>query len=502
MSYFRGAMLAFRGAKIDYGNLSPFPIGKDMEAKEGVFLVVTDDSELVSTLAHIELRGMEVRVWCPSKFGDLQTQLIEACESMGRPNIIARGDATKAAFYQQWTKYNPISVILALKDEEEHNSVREHVIEYLPEAKILSLRLGRPEALPRTLDDDRELVLSWAEVLVRPVKQELRHVQSTHYVKAVRDVLADGDQIALLLQPDPDPDGLASALALRTVLGRNKVSTPIVSFGKVTRPENIAMMRLLDIEVISIRPENLASFDKVCLLDTQPTHFSVPLPRIDAVIDHHPVTANYNVPFKDVRPYYGATSSILTEYLKAAACPISERLATALLYGIKADTLLLNRGVIDADLDAFVSLYPHINYNLLRRIEKPELPLGFAPILAEALRHFVCQKGVLVSCLGQVEREDLIPQIADFLLQFEDVEWVVCAGIYNNHVIMSVRNVGYVKAAGDVIKRIVAGWGMGGGHRTMGKMFFSTQTWKQRYGTLNSTAIRDATLELFLKEAL
>lgn len=473
-----------------------------MEAKEGVFLVVTDDAELVSTLAHIELRGMDVKVWCPSKFGELHNQLVDACESMGRPNILAKGDIQKTTFFSQWNRYNPICVILALKDEDEHNEVREKVIELLPEAKILSLRLGRPEALPRTLDNERELVLSWAEVLVRPVKAELRHVQSTHYVKALRDVLDGGDRIALLLQPDPDPDGLASALALRSVLGRNKLSTPIVSFGKVTRPENIAMMKLLDIEVTSIKPEELAEFDRVALLDTQPTHFSVALPRIDAVIDHHPITANYAVPFKDVRPYYGATSTILTEYMRAAACPISERLATALLYGIKADTLVLNRGVIDADLDAFVSLYPNINYNLLRRIEKPELPINFAPILADALKSFVCKQGILVSCLGTVEREDLIPQIADFLLQFEDVEWVVCAGIYNNHVVMSVRNVGYVKAAGDVIKRIVNGWGMGGGHRTMGKAFFSTQTWKQRFHSLSSNSIRDHILELFLEEAL
>lgn len=474
-----------------------------MEHKTGLFLVLTDDAELVSTLVHIRPRGMEVKVWCPTKTGPLQSELLEACAITGDDAILAKGDLNRSQYYGPWKKYDPVCVVLAFKDEEKHEQARERILEELPEAIILSLLIGHPDKSPRKLDNERELVLTWAELLTRPVSAELRHIQSTHHIKALRDVLDSGDKIALLLQPDPDPDGLAAALALRVVLGRNKVSTPIVSFGRVTRPENLAMMRLLDIEVATIKPEDLKGYDRVALLDTQPSHFPFALPRVDVVIDHHPLTASYaSVPYVDIRPQYGATSTILTEYLKAAACPIGQRLATALLYGIKADTLHLNREVIDADLDAFVSLYPNINYNLLRRIEKPELPMRFAPILAEALRGMVCECGVLVTCLGTVEREDLIPQVADFLLQFEDVEWVVCAGVFEGNVVMSIRNVGYVKNAGDVVKRVIAGWGIGGGHRTMAKAIFPTTAWKQRFGTLSAVAIRDEALKMFVEEAI
>jgi len=476
-----------------------------MDAKSGLFLVLTDDAELVSTLVHLQPRGMDVRVWCPAKASTLQDELTEACEAIGGEDLIAKGELGKTNFYKQWSKYDPICVVLAFRDADEHRMARRHIIDDLPEAIILSLKHGHPEESPRQLAGGRELILTWAELLSRPVGAELRHIQTTHLVKKVREVLGEGDRIALLVQPDPDPDGLASALALRTILGRNKVSTPIVSFGKVTRPENLAMMRLLDIEVLRISPKELAEFDRVAMLDTQPSHFGFNLERVDAVIDHHP-TANANpypnISFVDIRHQYGATSTILTEYLRAAACSIGQRLATALLYGIKADTLLLNREVIDADLDAFVSLYPSINYNLLRRIEKPELPMKFAPVLADALRQMVCESGVVVSCLGQVEREDLIPQVADFLLQFEDVEWVVCAGLFDGNVVMSVRNVGYVKNAGDVVKRVINGWGLGGGHRTMAKAIFPQSEWKNRYGNLTSNAIRDVILSLFLQEAV
>ena len=215
------------------------------------------------------------------------------------------------------------------------------------------------------------------------------------------------------------------------------------------------------------------------------------------------MVANYSyVPYCDIRSKYGATSTILTEYLRASAVTIGQRLATALLYGIKADTLHLNREVIDADLYAFVSLYPDINYNLLRRMEKPEIPMRFAPVLANALLTMVSKDKLLVSFVGNVVREDLIPQVADFMLQFEGADWVVCAGIYEENIVMSVRNVGYVKNAGDVVRRILNGFGNGGGHRTMAKAIFPIQGWKERYGSISEESIRTTVLNLFLEEAL
>jgi nanoRNase/pAp phosphatase (c-di-AMP/oligoRNAs hydrolase) len=474
-----------------------------MTSRFGLFLVICDDPELASTLTHIQ-QEMDIRVWVPNKQGQLQSALIDACEDAADTKTLVKGDITKPLFFQQWESYHPICVVLSLKDGDKYNIVRENILRELPEARILSLQIGHPEELPRKLaDNDRELMLSWTELLSQPIRAELRHVETTHRVHKLFHVLDDADKIALLLQPDPDPDGIAAALGLRCLLGRNKVSTPIVSFGRVTRPENLAMLKLLDLEVITIKPEELSQYDRVALLDTQPGHFSFPLPRVDAIIDHHPIVGNYGeVPYVDIRSKYGATSTIMTEYLRGLAVNIGQRLATALLYGIKSDTLHLNREVIDSDLYAFMSLYPLINYNLLRRMEKPEIPLKFAHNLAHALNTMENKETVLVSSLGKVSREDLIPQIADFLLQFEGMEWVVCVGLFNDTVIFSVRNVGYVKNAGDVVKRLIAGWGQGGGHRTMAKAIFPVEEWKKRYGALTDANIRSVVLDMFVKEAL
>lgn len=477
-----------------------------MDAKRGLFLVICDDPELASTLVHIQ-KSMDIKVWLPSKQNQLQASLLEACEdTKDLDAILVKGDITKSAFYQQWSRYQPVCVVLSLKDHDKYSIVREIILTELPKSRILSFQIGHPEEVPRKLlDNDRELVLSWTELLSRPISAELRHIESSHRVKEVRDVLLAGDKIAFLLQPDPDPDGLASALALRCLLGRNKVSTPIVSFGKVTRPENIAMMQLLDLEVITIKPEDLLNYDKVALLDTQPAHFTFPLARVDVIIDHHPMVGNYSaVPYCDIRSKYGATSTILTEYLRAAAVNIGQRLATALIYGIKADTLHLNREVIDADLYAFVSLYPDINYNLLRRMEKPEIPMSFAPLLANALLKMEFEDKLLVSFLTDVTREDLIPQVADFMLQFEGIEWVVCAGVFDENLVMSIRNVGYVKNAGEVVRKIIqnVGFGAGGGHRTMAKAIFPIDQWKDKISPIKEDIVKKALLNLFIEEAL
>ena len=231
-----------------------------------------------------------------------------------------------------------------------------------------------------------------------------------------------------MLQDDPDPDAMASGIALRTLLGRNKQTTPLFAFKPVTRPENLTMVHLLEIEIQPATTEALREFDKIAMVDVQPPFFGEKIPRADIAIDHHPGYPGGSAPFEDVRVKYGATATIMTEYLVTAEEKISERLATALIYGIRSDTLALSRRVTDVDLQAFTHLTPLANYSLLRQMDRPELPLSFAQILARAMNRMVVKDQLVVLNLGTVERDDLIVQMADFCLQFEGVAWVAVAG--------------------------------------------------------------------------
>ncbi len=202
------------------------------------------------------------------------------------------------------------------------------------------------------------------------------------------------------------------------------------------------MEHLLEIQIQPATTEELREFDKIAMVDVQPPFFGEKLPRADIAIDHHPGYPGGAAPFEDVRTKYGATATIMTEYLVTADEKISERLATALLYGIRSDTLALSRRVTEDDLQAFAHLYPLANYGLLRQIDRPELPLSFAQILARAMKRLVVKDHLVVLNLGIVERDDIIVQMADFCLQFEGVSWAAVAGKLGSKLVISVRNYG------------------------------------------------------------
>ena len=199
-----------------------------------------------------------------------------------------------------------------------------------------------------------------------------------------------------------------------------------------------------------------------------------------------------------MRTKYGATATIMTEYLITADEKISERLATALLYGIRSDTLALSRRVTDDDLQAFAHLTPLANYSMLRQIDRPELPLSFAHILAGAMKRLVVKDRLVVLNLGTVKRDDLIVQMADFCLQFEGVSWVAVAGKLEGKLVISVRNHGMSgQNAGETVKNLFADIGSAGGHRNMSKAVIPLRAWRRREGTTRDSQIEARLRELF-----
>jgi nanoRNase/pAp phosphatase (c-di-AMP/oligoRNAs hydrolase) len=316
--------------------------------------------------------------------------------------------------------------------------------------------------------------------------------------------VAARERLAILLQPDPDPDGIACGYALRALLGRKRTTAPLVAFGEVKRAENRAMVQALGIEVRTIAPEELEDFDAVALVDVQPTVFGESPPprlrRVDAVIDHHPERGGYEAVFQDIRPGYGATSTILTEYIRAADLELSPRLATALVYGIKSDTQLLGRATSGEDIDAFAYLHALHSPALLRRIERPALPEEALRALGRALATTRVEGGIHLIALGRV-REDVIPQVADLGLQAEGAEWSIAAGIVGSDLVFSVRNVGYVRAAGEVVRAVVNGLGLGGGHRSMAKGTIPLKAFRKTFGP-PSRAHVEATLRAAFARAI
>src|SRR5436190_2340997 len=346
--------------------------------------------------------------------------------------------------------------------------------------------------------------LSMAELFGGPLLTEFSRSLTRAKVIQYQRYLSDAERVLILLHNDPDPDALASGLAVRNVLHRTKTTAIIGAIQGVTRPENLRMVNLLDIHVETITPDSVKEYDRVVMVDVQPHYFGGAIDRADLIIDHHPEQSGYTAVFKDIRPEYGSTSTILTEHLRAVDVNISERTATAMLYAIKSDTLFFNRQTNRVDLEAFSYLYPLADAQLIRKMEGAEVTKERLEYVITAYQGGTLRDQVFCAFLGLTAREDFIPYVADFFLQVEDVKWTVVAGIVNDSLVISVRNLGYSKNAGEFVRRYFAEIGSAGGHRAMAKAVMPVEAFRKKFGDLNADGIARRLHELaaqFLHEA-
>jgi nanoRNase/pAp phosphatase (c-di-AMP/oligoRNAs hydrolase) len=354
--------------------------------------------------------------------------------------------------------------------------------------RAAALRADFPEVTGVTL----------AELVEPRLGAELERSLTRQRVQQYQRYFSDADRVLILTHHDPDPDAIASGLALRTLLRRTKQTAIIGTMQPVARPENQRMLKLLEIGVDTIAADQFREFDKIALVDVQPHYFGDALRHVDLVVDHHPETTGYTAVFKDIRSHYGSTSTILTEHLRAVDLDISERTATAMLYAIKSDTLFFNRQANRADLDAFSFLYPLADAGLIRKMEGAEITHERLDYVIKAWQQGRMVEHVFCAFLGEPPRDDFIPYVADFYLQLEDVQWTVVSGVVNDQMVVSVRNLGYSRNAGDFVRRWFNDIGSAGGHRTMAKAVVPLEAFQNKFATHEGSRVNQRMLDLVL----
>jgi nanoRNase/pAp phosphatase (c-di-AMP/oligoRNAs hydrolase) len=279
------------------------------------------------------------------------------------------------------------------------------------------------------------------------------------------------DGVLILSHNDPDPDAIASAVALRYLLReRGGVEARLVYQGIIGRAENRALVRYLGHPLRRLTTSDLRRSASTALVDAQPGTGNIALPpesSVAIVIDHHPQReATAAATFADVRPDVGATSTILTEYLQAAEVEPDPPLATALFYGIKTDTRGLGRGASPADTSAYFYLQPRVDVEALVEIEDAQVPADYFKSFDATLRAARVYDGAVIAYVGPMDYPDLTAEMADLLLRLERSQWVICMGVYKDILTISVRtrNRG---GAGQLVQKIVGDRGTAGGHGVM-----------------------------------
>lgn len=285
-------------------------------------------------------------------------------------------------------------------------------------------------------------------------------------------VLNNARHLYIMLQDYPDPDAIASAAALRELARqRYSLGSSLVFGGVVGRVENRALLRYLDLTLLPFDAGNMVENPCIALVDTQPGMGNNCLPANmtpHIVIDHHPATrATRHAAYTDIRRRYGATSTILYEYLLEANITLTTPLATALLYGIRSDTQDLGRDNTRADMEATLSLFPLANTRMYHNIQQASVSTPYYRLLVTALRETWQCGPALVSLPGRIDTPDAIGEIADLLLRHESCQWSLCIGLFDNRYLLSMRTIAPKANAGQTMHRLVDGHGTGGGHRML-----------------------------------
>ena len=300
---------------------------------------------------------------------------------------------------------------------------------------------------------------------------KISHRTSLKFHKLV-DLLQGRSRLLIVMQDNPDPDAIAAAVALRRLVNTlADLKCSIAHGGTIGRGENRALVKYLDLNLHRLANVSFDQFDLVALVDTQPGSGNSSLPPEilpDLVFDHHPYRrVTRQVHFSDIRRDYGATCTILWEYLVKANLTPDITLATAMLYGIGSDTQDLGREATVADIEAFEALYPLANKRMLSQIRRGTVPKEYFQMLSQALQNArLYEDRVIVAHLGPIDNPDMVGEMADLLLREDDTIWTLCTGLYSGKLWISVRTDDQANRADLVTKVVVARHGTGGGHMT------------------------------------
>jgi len=281
------------------------------------------------------------------------------------------------------------------------------------------------------------------------------------------DQFSGNDSVLIVI--NADPDAIGSAMAVSRLLWRRVSTVTISHVNTINRPDNLAMLRLLGVAMTPFNDIDPAQYSKIVIVDSQPNHneFMEAL-HPDVIIDHHPET-DAKASYSDIRPGYGATATILTEYLRAARITPSAKLATGLFQAIKTDTNSFKGQTQIEDVRAFQYLFRYANTHLARKIEQADLRLDFLKYFKIALNTKRLRKGRVFVCLGSVVSPDVCVIIADFFMRIVSVTWSIVCGTCDKKLIVIFRNDGIRKNAGKVAKESFGQFGSAGGHKNMAR---------------------------------
>jgi len=368
------------------------------------------------------------------------------------------------------------NIAFVVSDSHEANSAAMRTIrERYPRVHVVA-RAVDPISEKDLIQEGADLVLYPQQVVASAAIDHLQKFQKHHLSKQLYDILSSWTgTLGVITHTNPDPDAISSAMALAAIAKKANpdLETHILYDGIIGHQENRTLVNLLDIKMEKVRPETLAECTHLALVDSKGPGINNGLlttTPVDIIIDHHYEPQSGSIiraPFVDVRQSAGACATILTEYLIELEIEPDQMVATALLYGIRADTKQFRRNVTPRDLEYSAFLLKYSDEDLLEKIMSPQYAHETIDIIGDAINNRKTKNGYLFSNVGYVRNRDALPQAADLLINLEGISTALVYGITDDAIIMSGRNRDLRLNLGNVMSEAFSDLGDAGGHATM-----------------------------------
>ncbi|NLK86490.1 MAG: DHH family phosphoesterase [Clostridiaceae bacterium] len=295
--------------------------------------------------------------------------------------------------------------------------------------------------------------------------------EKTGNLQKLIDIISQsGQRILIQMHNSPDPDSIASAYGLQYLLQNAGIQADICYRGEIEKYSTSRMVELLGIKLKNITEiPDMTENDYIILVDSQKGNANITdfIGNEIASIDHHPTFHKIDYLFQDIRPDVGACSSIIAEYFVENDVEMPRDVATALIYGLKTDTLDLSRGVSKLDIDMFYMLYRSADIELLNLIQLNQLQFCDLMAYSNAIKNIRIFNNMGIADIGADCPDSLLGTVSDFVMSLKEVELSVVYSSRKGGVKFSVRNETSHLDAGKIIMTVLDGIGSGGGHKSM-----------------------------------
>lgn len=282
--------------------------------------------------------------------------------------------------------------------------------------------------------------------------------------------LCKGKTVWIQTHNFPDPDAISSAFGMKNYLQHFGVESRICHEGQI---DKLSSVKLLDLCGIDMKPyDEIASLmqpeDMIILVDCQKNSGNTTdfIGDEVAVIDHHPTFSKVDYEYEDLR-ITGACASMIADYYRTSGITPDVKTATALMYGLRMDTLQLSRGVSEYDIDILGYLFPYVDKSLLNKLETNNMEFTDLRAYGSAIENARVFGKVCISYLDFVCPDALVGALSDFFLALAEAEVVVLFAKREGGFKFSFRSERADVDAGVLANECLKDWGNGGGHASM-----------------------------------